>query len=320
LKKRKPPRLSKTSTFAAPRRPKTVEERLLDSQTVGKATLLGLMARKIVEGSMAGLNKSPFSGFAIEFRQHREYAPGDELKHIDWRLFGRTDRFYIKQYEQETNFEATLLLDASESMAYGEGAQNKMEFGRILAAVFAYLVLMDRNRLTFRLFDTDARDVLPPTSNPGTLHNILERMVRQEPERETAIGGILKDLAATLRAKGICIVISDLFDEPDEVLEGLRHLAFLGQEVIVFHVMHPDELEFPFDGTVEFEGFEVPDKLLMQPQRIRESYLETVNAFRNRIQKTCEQNDIGYTLVDTSKSPEEIVAGFLSSRAHATGR
>jgi len=320
LKKRKNIKLHQQSGFAVNRRPKTVEERLLDSHTVGKATLLGMMARKIVEGSMAGENKSPFSGFAIEFRQHREYAPGDELKHIDWRLFGRTDRFYIKQYEQETNFDATLLLDASESMAYGEGATNKMEYGRVLAAVFAHLALMDRNRLTLRLFDTEARELQPPSSNPGTLHNLLENLVRQEPGRETAIGGILKDLTAKLRARGICIVISDLFDDPDEVLAGLRHLAFQGQEVIVFHIMHPDELEFPFEGTVEFEGFEVPDKLLMQPQRIRESYLENVTAFRDRIRKTCEQNDIGYTLVNTAKPPEVIVSGFLSSRAHSATR
>ncbi len=299
-------------------RPKSATERLLDSRAVSKATLLGMMARKIVEGSMAGENKSPFSGFAIEFRQHREYAPGDELKHIDWRLFGRTDRFYIKQYEQETNFDATLLLDASESMAYGNGSRNKMEYGRILAAVFAHLVLMDRNRLTLRLFDTESREAQPPSSNPGTLHALLENLVRQKPARETAIGGILKDLAAQLRARGICIVISDLFDEPEEVLQGLRHLAFLGQEVIVFHVMHPDELEFPFEGTVEFEGYELPEKLLLQPQRIRESYLESVTAFRDQIRRTCEQNDIGYVLVDTSKPPEAIVTGFLSSRAHST--
>lgn len=277
-----------------------------------------MMARKIVEGSMAGENKSPFSGFAIEFRQHREYAPGDELKHIDWRLFGRTDRFYIKQYEQETNFDATLLLDASESMAYGEGSRNKMEYGRILAAVFAHLILKDRNRLTLRLFDTESREAQPPSSNPGALHALLENLVRQKPARETAIGGILKDLAAQLRARGIRIVISDLFDEPEEVLQGLRHLAFLGQEVIVFHVMHPDELEFPFEGTVEFEGYELPEKLVLQPQRIRESYLESVTAFRDQIRRTCEQNDIGYVLVDTSKPPEAIVTGFLSSRAHST--
>ncbi|MFP4352745.1 MAG: DUF58 domain-containing protein [Puniceicoccaceae bacterium] len=320
MKKRKPIELRGKSGIAINRRPKTVEERLLDSRAVGKATLLGMMARKIVEGSMAGENKSPFSGFAIEFRQHREYAPGDELKHIDWRLFGRTDRFYIKQYEQETNFDATLLLDASESMAYGEGARNKMEYGRVLAAVFAHLILMDRNRLAVRLFDTDARELQPPSSNPGALHNLLESLVRREPGRETAIGGILDDLAAKLRARGICILISDLFDDPDKVLEGLRHLAFLGQEIIVFHVMHPDELEFPFDGTVEFEGYEVPEKLLLQPRRVRESYLENVAAFRNRIRRTCEQNDIRYTLVNTGKPPEEIVSGFLSSRAHSAAR
>jgi uncharacterized protein (DUF58 family) len=296
-----------------------VETRLLDSRTVGKAALLGLTARKIVEGTMAGLNKSPLSGFAIEFRQHREYAPGDELKHVDWKLYGKTDRFYIKQYEQETNFDANLLLDASESMAYGKGSQNKLEYGRVLASVFSYLTLSDRNRLTLQFFDQEVENTLPPTTNPGSLHNLCELLVARTPTRQTAIGGVLQELADRLRTRGICMIISDFFDDTDAVIKGLRRLAFQGQEVIVFHIMHPDELGFPFDGTVEFEGLEGAPNRTLQPRRIRESYLKTITAFREDIQKACEQNDITYTLVDTSKTPEEIISGFLTTRLHYTG-
>ncbi|MEX2607327.1 MAG: DUF58 domain-containing protein [Kiritimatiellia bacterium] len=320
MKKRHHHQQDKRAASAASPADDSVEARLLDSRTVGKAALLGLTARKIVEGSMAGLNKSPLSGFAIEFRQHREYTPGDELKHVDWKLYGKTDRFYIKQYEQETNFDCSLLLDASESMAYGKGSQNKLEYGRVLASVFSYLVLSERNRLTLQFFDREVEDTLPPTSNPGSLHNLCELLVAREPTRQTAIGDILRKLADRLRTRGICIIISDFFDDTDAVVKGLRRLSFQGQEVIVFHVMHPDELEFPFDGTVEFDGFEVADIQTLQPRRIRESYLKTITAFRKDIQKACEQNDITYTLVDTSKSPEEIISGFLTTRMHYTGR
>ncbi|MGF1485056.1 MAG: DUF58 domain-containing protein [Opitutales bacterium] len=296
------------------------EQRLLDTNAIARAEALGLHARKIVEGSMAGRYKSPFTGFAIEFNQHREYTAGDDLRHLDWKLFGRTDRYYIKQYEQETNFDASILLDGSKSMQYGSGATTKMEYGRLLAACLSYLILSERNSCTLGVFDTELRAFYPKTSTPRAINNICQTLVDFEPVAQSSIGKVLSDMAGQVKRRGIVIVISDFFDDPEAVLDGLRHFAFAKHDVVVFHVMDPYELEFPFDGTVEFEGLEVPDKLLLQPWNIRQSYLDEVTQFMDTLRIGCERSDISYNLVNTAEKPTEVLNRYLATRLRTTGR
>jgi uncharacterized protein (DUF58 family) len=324
-KDRKSSRKGRTATSRAAvgggaRKDAHPEQRLLETNTIQRAEKLGLHARKVVEGAMAGPYKSPFTGFAIEFNQHREYTAGDDLRHLDWKLFGRTDRYYIKQYEQETNFDAHVLLDGSKSMQYGSGATTKLDYGRVIAACMAYLILTERNSCAVGMFDTQMRAFYPKTSTPRAITNICRTLVDFEPDGQSNIARVLHDMASHITRRGIVIVISDFFDDPDEVLDGLRHFAFAKHDVIVFHTMDPYELEFPFDGTVEFEGLEVPDKLLLQPWQIRKSYLDEVKSFLDRLRLGCEHADIHYNLVNTSESVNEVINRYLATRLHTTGR
>src|SRR5688500_13037679 len=239
---------------------------LLDPTAIQRGESLGLHARFVVEGYMAWEHKSPFRGFAIEFTQHREYAPGDDIRHLDWKVLGRTDRYYLKQYEQETNYVATLLLDGSESMKYGSGSLSKLQYGKMIAAVLSYLILHQRDAVSVGIFDTAVRGQVPRTGNLASIHNIMNVLAEFNPTSQTNIASVLHDVAGQIRRKGIVILISDCFDDEEKILEGIQHLRFGGSEVILFHVMDPFELEFPFNGMVEFDGLELPGKVLTRPR------------------------------------------------------
>src|SRR6266496_3519732 len=258
--------------------------RLLDPVAISRAESLGLNARYIVEGYMAGEHQSPYRGFAVEFAQHREYTHGDDPRHLDWKVFGRTDRYYIKQYEQETNYVAHVLLDGSESMKYGSGALSKLHYGKMIAACLAYLILHQRDAVALALFDTTVRDYTPRSDNLATIHKLMTKLAAFEPQ----------------------------------VLDGIQHLRFGGNEVVVFHVMDPYELEFPFTGLVEFEGLEQIPKLLTRPAEIRRSYLREVEAFRRRIRDGCEKNQCHYTLVNTAQPLQEMLSAYLAFRLRKT--
>ena len=294
-------------------------ETLLDPEVISKAEALGLHARYVVEGYMAGEHKSPYRGFAIEFAQHREYSHGDDTRHLDWKVVGRTDRYYIKQYEQETNYVAHLLLDGSESMKYGSGKLTKLQYGKVIAACLSYLILNQRDAVALGMFDTNMRDYAPRSDNRATIHNLMSRLAAFEPKAQTNIGAVLHDMARQTRRKGIVIVISDFFDDEQAVLDGIQHLRFGGNEVIVFHVMDPYELEFPFMGLVEFEGLEQVPKILTRPSEIRKSYLREVEAFRTRLRDGCERNNCHYVLVNTSHSLDEVLSAYLAFRLRTAG-
>lgn len=289
---------------------------LLDPAVIQRAELLGLNARQIVEGYMAGAHKSPLRGMAIEFAQHREYAPGDDLRHIDYKVLGRTDHYYIKQYEQETNFVAHLLLDGSESMQYGSGTVTKFEYARQMAATLAYLILLQRDAIAVSIFDTAARQRRPRTDGMGRMNDILTTLAAFDPHEQTDIARMLHDLAVELKRKGIVILISDLFDDEERILQGIQHLLFGGHEVLVFHVMDPAELEFPFTGLVEFIGLERGPRLTTHPASVRKSYRAEVLAFRDRIRLACQRNRCHYVFADTGKPWGEILAAYLASRQH----
>jgi uncharacterized protein (DUF58 family) len=294
-------------------------ETLLDPETISKAEALGLHARYVVEGYMAGEHKSPYRGFAIEFAQHREYSHGDDTRHLDWKVLGRTDRYYIKQYEQETNYVANILLDGSESMKYGSGKLTKLHYGKMVAACLAYLILHQRDAVAVGLFDTAMRDYSPRSDSKATIHNLLARLAAFEPKEQTNIATVLHDMARQTRRKGIMILISDFFDDEQAVLDGIQHLRFGGNEVIVFHVMDPYELEFPFMGLIEFEGLEQVPKILTRPSEIRKSYLREVEAFRLRLRGGVEKNNCHYVLVNTSQPLHEVLTAYLGFRLRTAG-
>jgi uncharacterized protein (DUF58 family) len=292
---------------------------LLDPEVISKAEALGLHARFVVEGYMAGEHKSPYRGFAVEFAQHREYSHGDDTRHLDWKVLGRTDRYYIKQYEQETNYVANILLDGSESMKYGSGKLTKLHYGKVIAACLSYLILNQRDAVALGLFDTNMRDYAPRSDSKATIHNLIARLAAFEPKAQTNIGAVLHDMARQTRRKGIVIVISDFFDDEQAVLSGIQHLRFGGNEVIVFHVMDPYELEFPFVGLVEFEGLEQVPKILTRPGEIRKTYLREMEAFRQRLRDGCERNNCHYVLVNTSHSLDEVLSAYLAFRLRTAG-
>jgi uncharacterized protein (DUF58 family) len=295
-------------------------DQLLDPQTISRAEALGLQARHIVEGYMAGEHKSPYRGFAIEFAQHREYTHGDDTRHLDWKVLGRTDRYYIKQYEQETNYVANILLDGSESMKYGSGAVTKFDYARQIAACLAFLILHQRDAAALGIFDQSIRDYSPRSDNRSTIHRLMGRLAAFQPTQQTGIATVLHDMANQLRRKGIVIVISDFFDDEAKVLEGIQHLRFGGNEVVCFHVMDPYELEFPFTGLVEFEGLENIPKILTRPAELRKTYLREVEAFRTRLREGCEKNQCHYVLVNTKEPLHEVLSGYLAFRLRTTTR
>jgi uncharacterized protein (DUF58 family) len=286
----------------------------LQPDVVARAQALGLKARTVVEGLRVGDHKSPYRGFSVEFVQHREYVPGDDLRHIDWKSYGRSERYTIKQYEQETNFIGHVLVDASRSMLYGEGDANKLEYAKLLAASLAYLIVHQRDAVSLGIFDADWRERLPASGQMGHVQTILHKLESVEPAEKTSIGPLLHDLAGQVRRRGLVFLISDCFDEVDPLLDGLRHLRFQGHEVIVFHVLHPDEVDFPFDGMVKFDAMEEKREFLTRPQLIRPAYLRALRKYLEELQKGCEANRCDYVLMNTGRPLAESLTAYLARR------
>jgi len=307
---------------------------LLNAVAIQHAEALGLQARHIVEGFMAGEHKSPFRGFSIEFTQHREYVAGDDIRHLDWKVLGRSDRYYLKQYEQETNYVANILLDGSESMKYGSGLRGKVagtkgaatagiskfDYGKTMAACLCYLIMRQRDAVAMGLFDTELRAHMPRTGNLANMHGIMRMLCDFDPTQATGIAAVLHAMAGQIKRKGLVIIISDLFDDEEKILAGIQHLRFIGQEVIVFHTMDPFELEFPFGGVVEFQGLEALSRLMTRPREIRKSYLRELEAFKTRLRQGCERHNTHYVLVNTSRPLEEVLGGYLAFRLRTTTR
>ena len=293
---------------------------LLDPAAIARAEALGILAREIVEGFMVGENKSPFHGFSIEFSQHREYSPGDDTRHLDWKVLGRTDRYYLKQYEQETNYVAHLLLDGSESMKYGSGKLTKFHYAKVMAACLAYVILLQRDAVSLNIFDTDTRTYVPRTGNRDMIFEIAARLAAFEPTEKTGIAQVLHNLSVQTRRRGIVIIISDFFDDENKILEGIQHLRFKGHEVIVFQVLDPHELEFPVKGAVECTGLEQIPKVLTRPGEIRKSYLAELEKFLNYLRLGCEKNHCHYTLVNTAQALHEVLSGYLAFRHRIAAR
>lgn len=293
---------------------------LLDPEAINRAEALGLHARYVVEGYMAGEHKSPFRGFAIEFTQHREYVPGDDTRHLDWKVLGRTDRYYLKQYEQETNYVAHIVVDGSESMNYASAVHSKLHYAKMMAACLCYVILHQRDAIALAVFDERIKAYVPRTGNLSSMHNILVQLAEFQATGKTDAGAVLHDLAAQIRRRGIVIIISDCLDDEGKLLKGIQHIRFGGSEVILFHVLDPYELDFPFTGMVEFEGLEEIPRLMTRPRDIRRSYLSQMQAFRDRIREGCEKQNAHYVLVNTGQPLHEVISGYLAFRMRTTTR
>lgn len=286
----------------------------LHPTTISRAEALGLKARAVVEGLRVGDHKSPFRGFSVEFVQHREYVPGDDTRHIDWKSYGRSERYTIKQYEQETNFAAHVMLDASLSMRYGEGEENKLEYAKLLTATMAYVTIRQRDSVALNVFDNAWREQLPASSNMTQITTLLHTLEQLQPREKTNMGPLLEQLADRVRRRGLVFIISDCFDDVDSLLKGLRHLRFQGHDVTLFHVMHPDEVNFPFTGNTKFDGLEMPEEIKTRPHLIRPAYLKAVQGFLEQLQKGCDAFRVDYVPMRTTTPLTESLTPYLVRR------
>lgn len=271
-------------------------------------------ARHIVEGFLSGSHRSPYFGQSVEFLQHRPYVPGDDLRHVDWQVWGRQDRLYIKQYEEDTNLRCHLLIDISASMQYGNGALNKYEYGCTIAASLAYLILKQQDAVGAVTFDSEVRDRVPVSSRRNHIMSVVKAMDAGQPDNKTDLEGIFRRVAETFPRRGMMILVSDLFADPQSTLAGLRLLRQRGHDVMVFHVMDDDELDFDFSSPIRFEDLESDTVLNCNPRALREGYLEALESFLDTIRHGCAKHTIDYALVRTRDPLDAVLAHYLSNR------
>jgi uncharacterized protein (DUF58 family) len=287
----------------------------LDPKTLSKIRGLEVRARLIVEGFMAGQHKSPYQGFSVEFAQHREYAWGDDLRHLDWKVLGRTDKHYLKQYEEETNLVLYVVVDTSESMTYGsvEGV-TKLDYASYIAASLAHLTLQQRDAVSLALFDRELYQYLKPNTNPAHLRNICHQLETSRNKEKTQMGLTLHELADRFPRRGIVLILSDCFDRVDEIVSGLKHLRYKRHDMILMNVMDPYELEFPFKDATLFEGLEEYPELLVEPRALRQRYLEEVTQFQATLKKGCRGLMADYVLMNTGEPLDVALSAYLATR------
>ena len=290
--------------------------RYLDPQTLAKLTGLELRARHIVEGYVAGAHRSPYYGFSIEFAEHREYTPGDDLRYVDWKVFARTDKYYLKQYEDETNLISYLVLDTSESMRYqGPGSPlSKLEYAQCAAASLAWLILQRQDAVGLATFDDRIRALVRPGSEPSHLKQLLHALEQADPREKTATGPIFHNLAERLTKRGVVLILSDLLDDVPSMMAGLKHLRHRRHDVIVFHVMDPTELDFPFEQLTRFKGLESLPDVQTDPRSLRKAYLKELHHFRQQIQQGCQNQQTDYLLLRTDQPLDVVLSSYLASR------
>jgi len=299
--------------------PRTAHDRpFLDPAVVARLGSLELKARTIVEGFLSGLHRSPFKGFSVEFAEYRQYIPGDDLSTIDWRVYARSDRYYIKKFEEETNLDCHLMLDVSGSMGYGSHhGMSKFEYGACLAASLGYLMSRQRDAVGLTAFDEQIVSTLPASARPGHIRSILIALDRMTTAHKTDVSKPLHRLADSLTKRGLVVLISDLLDDPDQVIRGLKHFRFRGSDVIVFHVLDPDEISFPFDRATRFEDLETSEEIMAVPGAVRAHYLKEMGALIERYRRALGGVGIDYELITTDRPLELALLSYLSTRSRA---
>ena len=295
-------------------------KRFLDPKTIARISQLDLRARHVVEGFLTGMHKSPTFGQSVEFVQHREYVPGDDIRHVDWMVWSKTDRYYIKQYEAETNLRSYVVVDASESMVYGAdkhkkaGTLNKYEYTATAAACLAYLTVKQQDSAGLITFDSDVRQVVPPRSSQLHLDAVVKALHVSKPREKTDIFKIMRRVAEAMPARGLVMIFSDLLCDREPLFKGLEMLRHRRHDVMVFHVMDDDELLFPFAGMTKFEGLEELPDLLCDPRALRDGYLEALEEYLTEVRRGCTRIGVEYNLIRTSDYMDAVLSRFLFQR------
>lgn len=293
--------------------------RYLDPDVLSAVGSLEMRARSIVEGFISGMHKSPFKGFSVEFAQHREYVAGDDIRHIDWKVFAKSDKYFIKEFEEETNLSCYLLLDVSESMRYGDHRKpgegfSKIEYAATAAAGLGHLLLQQKDAVGMVLFDEELQKVFPASNKPSYLRDLLSEIDKIKPEKKTDLGPLLHQLAEEFKRRRVVIMFSDLFCDLEPLFEAFKHLRFNRHEVIVFHTMDEDELTFPFQRSTLFKGMEQWPNLLTDPKSLRRAYLEAIGRFKEKVERRCQQIGVEYVPLSTADRLDVTLARYLAAR------
>ena len=281
---------------------------------VAKLNNMQLRARLVVEGYMIGYHKSPYHGFSVEFAEHRSYGHGDEVRHIDWKLYGKTDRYYVKRFEEETNVRSHILLDSSQSMKFGSGSVNKLSYATYLSAALTYLMLSQKDAVGLVLFDEKIKKFIPPKSTQSHSNIIMKTLEKVTPGYDTQIRPVLDSMAERIRKRGLIILISDLLDDPEKVLMGLKHFRYNKQEIIVFHLMDPEEYNFDFGERIQFTDMESGESITTDPWHIRKAYKNQIDHFNKTYQYGCRNLKIDYVPLFTNQPLDIALNEFLNKR------
>jgi uncharacterized protein (DUF58 family) len=288
--------------------------RFLHPATIAKIEKLDMRAKQVVEGFLAGQHKSPFFGQSVEFVQHREYVPGDDIRHLDWKVLSKTGKYYVKQFEAETTFRAALVVDTSESMQYGDGPLNKYEYASTAAACLAYLIVKQQDSAGVTSFGWDVKQALPPKSSERHLHAITQTLHQTAPGQKTDLYKALQRVAETLPSRGVVCVFSDLLTDREPIFKGLEILRHRRHDVSVFHILDDHELSFPFNGMTKFEGLEELPHLFCDPKALRDGYLEALEEYLVEVRRGCVRLGIDYNLIRTSDTMDAVLSRFLFRR------
>ena len=290
-------------------------KRLLDPHVIRRIARLELRARHVVEGFLSGMHRSPYFGQSVEFLQHREYAWGDDLRDVDWKVWAKQDRYYVKQYEEDTNLRCTLLCDVSTSMRYGNGAMNKYEYGCTIAASLAYLLLRQQDAVGCVAFDDATRMTVPLRTKRNHLDSIVQAMEISKPQNKTDVYQMLRTVAEAYPRRGLMVLISDLLVDRSGLFRGLNLLRSRGHDILVFHVLDDDELDFPFTGPTRFDGLELPEQLRCNPRALREGYLAALASYLEEVRRGCVRHAVDYALLRTSQPLDAALAAYLTNRS-----
>ena len=291
------------------------KRKYLRPETVALLNSMSLRARLVVEGYIIGHHRSPYHGFSVEFAEHRSYGPGDEIKHIDWKLFGKTDRLYVKRYEEETNLRAHIILDTSKSMLYSSAEVSKLSYANSLAASLSYLMINQQDAVGIAKFSEKIDTFIPPKARPSHLNLILSQLDDKDSGNDTQIGMVLHELADRIKKRGMVILISDLLDKPENIMKGLKHFRHQNQEVIVFHIQDRKESEFDFDTRTKFFDMETGEEIVTEPWHIRSDYNELISKLESNYKSNCRENLIDYVPLFTDQSLDIGITEYLIKRS-----
>jgi uncharacterized protein (DUF58 family) len=288
--------------------------RFLHPETIARISRLDIRARQVVEGFISGMHRSPFFGHSVEFIQHRDYTAGDDIRHLDWKVWSKTDKFYIKQYEEETNLRSHFVVDVSASMHYGNGPLNKYSYGCTVAACLAYLILRQQDSAGLITFDEDVRQIVPARSQQNHLDALLKALHVSKPREKTDIEKILRRVAENAPGRGLIVIVSDLLVDREPLFRGLEMLRHGRHDIIVFHILDEEELTFPFSGMTRFEGMELLEEVLCEPRQLRDGYLEALEEYLVEVRRGCARRGIDYQLVHTREYLDAVLSKYLHYR------